>query len=57
MKNELEKQILKEYASIIIDRGDEELHMLELESLLEILDGSTKGDILVDLKAYKKTVV
>ena len=53
----LKNTIIKEYSNIRIDEGDTELHIEELQLLLSMLDASTLGDILADIKAYKKTVV
>ena len=54
---ELKKTILKEFSNIRIDKGDDQIQVADLILLLNMLDASTLGDILVDIKAYKKTVV
>jgi len=54
---ELKKTILKEYSSIRIDKGDDQIQVADLFLLLDILEPSTLGDILSDIKSYKKTVV
>lgn len=54
---ELKKTILKEYSSIRIDKGDGQIQIADLSLLLDILEASTLGDILSDIKSYKKTVV
>lgn len=53
----LKNTIIKEYSNIRIDEGDTELYIEDLQLLLSMLDASTLGDILADIKAYKKTVV
>lgn len=55
--SDLTKAILQEYSSIIIERGDGSFEIEDMRDMLEMLDTSTRGDILADLKAYKKTVV
>lgn len=54
---ELKKTIIKEYANIRIDKSDDTIYVEELKLLLDMLDNSTLGDILCDIKAYKKTIV
>ena len=53
----LKNTIIKEYSNIRIDKGDTVLQIEELQLLLSMLDASTLGDILADIKAYRKTVV
>lgn len=53
----LKNTIIKEYSNIRIDEGDTVLQIEELQLLLSMLDASTLGDILADIKAYRKTVV
>lgn len=53
----LKKAILKEYANIRIEKDDDQLMLQEMIILLDMLDASTLGDILADIKTYKKTVV
>lgn len=55
--NKLKETILKEYANIRIEKGDNTLEFREMISLLDMLDASTLGDILADIKAYRKTTV
>ena len=46
--------ILKEYSNIRIEKGDNVLELDDVILLLEMLDVSTLGDILANLKAYRK---
>lgn len=55
--DKLKETILKEYSNIRIEKGDDVIQLQELKLLLNMLDGSTLGDVLADIKAYKKTVV
>ena len=51
--NEIVKEILKEYSNIRIEKGDDTLEIADMKCMLGMLDTSTLGDILADLKAYK----
>lgn len=55
--DKLKQAILKEYANIRIEKGDNTLEFEEMMLLLDMLDVSTLGDILADIKAYRKTIV
>lgn len=55
--DKLKEAILKEYANIRIEKGDNTLEFEEMMLLLDMLDASTLGDILADIKAYRKTIV
>ena len=55
--NDLIKTILKEYTNIRIEKGDYAFELEDMEMLLQMLDTSTLGDVLADLKAHKKTIV
>lgn len=55
--DKLKEAILKEYANIRIEKGDNTLQFEEMILLLDMLDASTLGDILADIKAYRKTTV
>lgn len=55
--DKLKETILKEYSNIRIEKGDDVIQLQELQLLLNMLDASTLGDVLADIKAYRKTVV
>jgi hypothetical protein len=55
--DKLKEAILKEYANIRIEKGDNALQFEEMILLLDMLDASTLGDILADIEAYRKTKV
>ena len=55
--DKLKEAILKEYSNIRIEKGDNVLHFDEMILLFDMLDASTLGDILADIKAFRKTKV
>lgn len=50
----LTNEILKEYANIIIERGDDVFEMEDMRDMLDMLDYNTKVDILANLKSHKE---
>jgi len=49
--DKLKEAILKEYANIRIEKGDNQLLFDDMILFLDMLDVSTLGDILADLKS------
>ena len=52
--DKLKETILKEYSNIRIEKGDDVIQLQELNLLLNMLDGSTLGDVLADIKAKRQ---